>query len=126
MPMPPPIGNGEPPTPAAPPAAQRWVLPARAWLVMRQAPHLVGTPNPHRKGTTNSLAAEAVWPPMRLIRRHVLDELVTLDGGCSAADLTARLQWRHPTLRVADHETVTATVIRCSGWPSARTRRVTV
>ncbi len=79
------------------PGGERWSELAAAWLGSTRAPHLVGVRGAEGRAA-NALGPEAHWPPIRSLRRSVLDVLHGLPPG-SAPDPDAvvdMLAWQRP------------------------------
>src|SRR5690606_1059629 len=77
------------------PPAGRWAGLTGPWLRSLRAS---AVPAPEDGGRVNALSEGMVWPPVRALRRELLDILATLPEGTSpdAADVLERLRHRRP------------------------------
>ncbi|MCE1177831.1 MAG: helicase-associated domain-containing protein [Micrococcales bacterium] len=100
------------------PGSIQWARLARAWLASTRAPHLVGRPVEGGTGSANALGPDVVWPPIRSLRRAILDELESLPEGASPSreGLIERLRWRHPRRLPVTVEDLVAVVLREAEW----------
>ena len=103
------------------PGAARWADLARGWLLSTRAPHLVGSARSRaaRGGqTVNALGPDAQWPPVRSLRRDVLDLLADDGEGCASdpASVVARLRFRRPRRLPEDLEDVVGAVLTEAEW----------
>lgn len=79
------------------PGGERWARLALAWLSTTRAPHRVGS-RTDATSVVNALGPDVQWPPIRSLRRGVLDLLADTAAGIAPApqDLAAAVQWRRP------------------------------
>ncbi|XVX19641.1 helicase-associated domain-containing protein [Actinomycetota bacterium] len=100
------------------PGSTQWARLARAWISSTRAPHLVGRPVEGGTGSANALGPDVVWPPIRSLRRAILDELESLPEGASPSreGLVERLQWRHPRRLPGTVDDLVAVVLREAEW----------
>ncbi|NYD99634.1 hypothetical protein BJY21_000819 [Kineosphaera limosa] len=108
--------------------AHRWAALVSAWLASTRAPHRVGSRGADTppgasgasgaSGPVNALSDGASWPRLRLLRREVLAELLTVPPGRSvdADALEARLSWRHPLRPPAWHREVVEATLQGAEW----------
>lgn len=98
------------------PGGERWAAMASAWLRSVRASHLVGQRG-RETGSVNALGPDAGWPPIRSLRRSVLDALSDVSG--AAADpgaVSAVLRWRRPRRVPGSLCEVVAAVLREAEW----------
>jgi hypothetical protein len=80
------------------PLPRRWIMLARAWLVMTRAPALVGTREDDKDKPINALSFEATRLAGAAARRRALDVLAELPAGAGADpdQVITRLAWYAP------------------------------
>jgi hypothetical protein len=99
------------------PGESRWVTLARAWLLTTRAPHLVGTTPPGGSGTVNALGPDAHWPPVRSLRRDLLELAAEAPGVApDPGSLATALRWHRPRRVPASLDAVVAAVLREAEW----------
>ncbi|MFW5467041.1 helicase-associated domain-containing protein [Knoellia sp. CPCC 206391] len=99
------------------PGGERWARLALAWLTTTRAPHRVGS-RTDSSAVINALGADGQWPPIRTLRRGVLDLLGDADVGIapSAADVAGAVRWRRPRRVPRTLDAVVDAVLREAAW----------
>lgn len=99
------------------PGGERWARLALAWLTTTRAPHRVGS-RTDTSAVINALGADGQWPPIRTLRRGVLDLLAGADEGTapSAADIAEAVRWRRPRRVPRTLDAVVEAVVREASW----------
>ncbi|MEO7269555.1 MAG: helicase-associated domain-containing protein [Knoellia sp.] len=99
------------------PGGERWARLALAWLTTTRAPHRVGS-RTDTSAVINALGADGQWPPIRTLRRGVLDLLAAADEGLApnAADLAGAVRWRRPRRVPRTLDEVVEAVLREASW----------
>jgi hypothetical protein len=97
----------------AAPAGRRWAALALAWLRSTRAPHLVGTRPATGGAPVNALGPGVHWPPVRSLRRGVLDVLAEVGPGTAPAPgaVADALRWARPRRVPRDLEAVVTAVV---------------
>ncbi|MFW5471449.1 helicase-associated domain-containing protein [Knoellia sp. CPCC 206435] len=99
------------------PGGERWARLAMAWLTTTRAPHRVGS-RTDAAAVVNALGPDVQWPPIRSLRREVLDLLSAAGAGVATtpADLAAAVRWRRPRRVPRTLEDVVEAVLREAAW----------
>ncbi|MFW5473805.1 helicase-associated domain-containing protein [Knoellia sp. CPCC 206450] len=99
------------------PGGERWARLAQSWLTTTRAPHRVGS-RTDASSVVNALGADAQWPPIRALRREVLELLAAAPSGTAptAEDLAAAVRWRRPRRVPRTLEAVVEAVLREAAW----------
>ena len=98
-------------------ASSRWATLAGAWLTNPRATHLIGA-TLGRGTTVGVLSPELSWPPVREIRRDVLEVLALPAAGAVAAgeEVAAVLAWLRPLRDRSTTAQVLAVTLREAQW----------
>ncbi|WP_404384938.1 helicase-associated domain-containing protein [Knoellia locipacati] len=99
------------------PGGERWARLAQSWLSTTRAPHRVGS-RTDASSVVNALGAEVQWPPIRSLRRGVLDLLASAPSGVAptAGTLAAAVRWRRPRRVPRTLERVVEAVLAEAAW----------
>lgn len=99
------------------PGGERWARLALAWLSTTRAPHRVGS-RTDTAAVINALGADGQWPPIRTLRRGVLDLLAGTNEGVAptASGLAEAVRWRRPRRVPRNLDTVVEAVLREAAW----------
>ncbi|KGN37629.1 helicase-associated domain-containing protein, partial [Knoellia aerolata] len=99
------------------PGGERWARLALAWLATTRAPHRVGS-RTDAAAVVNALGPDVQWPPIRSLRREVLDLLASAEPGVATtpAGLAAAVRWRRPRRVPRTLEDVVESVLGEAAW----------
>ncbi|WP_035918467.1 helicase-associated domain-containing protein [Knoellia sinensis] len=99
------------------PGGERWARLALAWLSTTRAPHRVGSRS-DASAVVNALGSDVQWPPIRSLRRAVLDLLGSVDGAIAptAGDLAEAVRWHRPRRVPRTLDAVVEAVLREASW----------
>jgi hypothetical protein len=99
------------------PGGERWARLALAWLTTTRAPHRVGG-RTDAAAVINALGPDGQWPPIRTLRRGVLDLLAQAQSGVAptVTDVAAAVRWRRPRRVPRTLDTVVEAVLREASW----------
>lgn len=99
------------------PGGERWARLALAWLATTRAPHRVGG-RTESAAVINALGPDGQWPPIRTLRRGVLDLLGAAETGTapSGPDIAKAVRWRRPRRVPRTLDDVVSAVLREAAW----------
>lgn len=99
------------------PPGTRWAALASAWFGMVRAPHLAGRRASAGESPANALGPDLTWPPMRSLRRSLLEILAeTPLAAPTAASLADALVWRRPRRSPEDVNDIVEAVLHEAHW----------
>lgn len=97
---------------------EQWARVASAWLGSTRAPHRVGARFADLPGPVGALGPDVHWPPIRTLRREVLDVLASVPEAqaISPDDVCTLLQWHRPSRPAAVTAEVVQAVLAEAAW----------